>query len=43
MDLHLQTHLTTGQFSKLMGVSKDTLFHYDRIGIFSPELKADNG
>ncbi|MCY8247941.1 hypothetical protein MOC35_20535, partial [Bacillus inaquosorum] len=26
-----------------MGVSKDTLFHYDRIGIFSPELKADNG
>ncbi|MCY9031804.1 MerR family transcriptional regulator [Bacillus subtilis] len=43
MDLHLQTHLTTGQFSKLMGVSKDTLFHYDRIGIFSPELKANNG
>ncbi|AZV48833.1 MerR family transcriptional regulator [Bacillus halotolerans] len=43
MDLHLHTHLTTGQFAKLMGISKDTLFHYDRIGIFSPEVKAPNG
>jgi DNA-binding transcriptional MerR regulator len=43
MDINLQTHLTTGQFAKLMDVSKDTLFHYDRIGIFSPEIKADNG
>ena len=36
-------HLSTGQFAKLLGVSKDTLFHYDKIGIFSPEIKADNG
>ncbi|MFC4321224.1 MerR family transcriptional regulator [Litchfieldia salsa] len=44
MDMNLQkTHLTTGQFAKLMGVSKDTLFHYDKIGIFSPEMKATNG
>lgn len=36
-------HLTTGQFARLMGTSKDTLFHYDRLGIFSPILKTDNG
>ncbi|WP_138754287.1 MerR family transcriptional regulator [Paenibacillus sinopodophylli] len=38
-----QTHLSTGQFAKLMGISKDTLFHYERLGILSPEMKADNG
>lgn len=43
MNINSQIHLTTGQFAKLMGVSKDTLFHYDRMGIFSPEIKADNG
>ncbi|WP_336760157.1 MerR family transcriptional regulator [Paenibacillus sp. USHLN196] len=37
------THLSSGQFAKLMGISKDTLFHYDRLGILSPEIKADNG
>ncbi|MGL5152829.1 MAG: MerR family transcriptional regulator [Clostridium sp.] len=35
-------HFTTGEFAKLMGVTKDTLFHYDKIGIFSPEVKGDN-
>jgi DNA-binding transcriptional MerR regulator len=43
MNVNLQTHLTTGQFAKLMNVSKDTLFHYDQIGIFSPEIKDENG
>ncbi|BAB07765.1 MerR family transcriptional regulator [Halalkalibacterium halodurans] len=43
MNMNPQIHLTTGQFAKLMGVSKDTLFHYDKIGIFSPEITADNG
>ncbi|MFD2043736.1 MerR family transcriptional regulator [Ornithinibacillus salinisoli] len=43
MDKNLHIHLTTGQFAKLSGVTKDTLFHYDKIGIFSPEVKADNG
>ncbi|SNS25897.1 DNA-binding transcriptional regulator, MerR family [Anaerovirgula multivorans] len=38
-----QIHFTTGEFAKLIGVSKDTLFHYDRIGIFSPEIKGENG
>ncbi|SDZ26382.1 DNA-binding transcriptional regulator, MerR family [Evansella caseinilytica] len=43
MNMNPQIHLTTGQFAKLIGVSKDTLFHYDKIGIFSPEIKAENG
>lgn len=43
MEINPHIHLTTGQFAKLMGVGKDTLFHYDRIGIFSPEIKAENG
>lgn len=30
-------------FARIKGVTKDTLFHYDEIGVFSPALKADNG
>ncbi|PWU69843.1 MerR family transcriptional regulator [Gracilibacillus dipsosauri] len=43
MDTNPQIHLTTGQFAKLMNVSKDTLFYYDKIGIFSPEIITSNG
>ncbi|MEN2768150.1 MerR family transcriptional regulator [Ornithinibacillus xuwenensis] len=43
MPINPQIHLTTGQFAKLMGVSKDTLFYYDKVGIFSPEIVATNG
>lgn len=32
-------YLTTGEFAKLAGVSKHTLFHYDKIGLLSPEIK----
>jgi DNA-binding transcriptional MerR regulator len=35
--------LSTGQFAQVMGVSKETLFHYDRIGIFQPKVRRDNG
>lgn len=35
-------YITTGEFAKLMNVTKDTLFHYDKIGLFSPEIKLDN-
>ena len=31
----------SGEFVALMGVSKHTLFHYDDIGLFSPEYVAD--
>jgi DNA-binding transcriptional MerR regulator/effector-binding domain-containing protein len=37
-----QTHFTTGEFARLCGVSKHTLFHYDNMKIFSPETKGDN-
>ncbi len=37
------THFTTGEFAALCDVSKHTLFHYDQVGIFSPEVKAANG
>lgn len=32
-------YLTTGEFAKLAGVTKHTLFYYDEIGLFSPEIK----
>lgn len=38
-----QTHFTTGEFATLCGVKKQTLFHYDAVGIFSPEFVEDNG
>lgn len=42
MNINLQNYFTTGEFAKLVGVTKHTLFHYDNIGIFSPEIKGDN-
>ena len=35
--------LTAGEFAKIVGVTKHTLFHYDEIGLFSPERKGKNG
>lgn len=35
--------LTTGEFAALCNVKKQTLFHYDAIGLLSPEGRADNG
>lgn len=34
---------STGQFAKLVGINKRTLHYYDEIGLFSPEIKEDNG
>lgn len=39
----MDKYCTTGEFAKLCGVKKQTLFHYDEIGIFSPKIKAENG
>ena len=36
-------YFTTGEFAKLCGVKKQTLFHYDQIGILRPELTGENG
>lgn len=38
-----QEYMTTGEFAAAMGVSKDTLFHYDDIGLFCPQKTSDNG
>ena len=43
MDKQLDIYFTTGEFAKLCGVKKQTLFHYDEIGLFSPTLIKDNG
>ena len=34
---------TTGQFAALCGTTKDTLFHYDRIGLLKPCSVSGNG
>ena len=36
-------YLTTGEFAKLFGVKKQTMFHYDDMGIFRPEITDENG
>ena len=39
----MNQYFTTGEFAKLWGVKKQTLFHYDEIGIFKPAIKKPNG
>ena len=40
----LQTpELRTGEFAKLCGTTKRTLFHYDKIGLFSPAFVDETG
>ncbi|WP_102691849.1 MerR family transcriptional regulator [Rummeliibacillus pycnus] len=34
---------TTGEFAKICHVKKQTLFHYDEIGLLRPEVKKENG
>ncbi len=36
-------YISTSEFAKIVGVSKHTLFYYDKEGIFSPEKKDENG
>lgn len=38
-----QIYFTTGEFARLCGVRKDTLFHYDEVGILKPEIVRENG
>lgn len=35
--------LTTGEFAKICGVKKQTLFHYDEIGLLKPDYIKSNG
>ncbi len=34
---------TTGKFAKRFEVKKDTLLYYDKIGLFKPAGKSENG
>lgn len=36
-------YMTTGELAKLMGITKETLFHYDEIGLFRPAAVMQNG
>lgn len=38
-----EKYYTTGEFAKLCGINKKTLFHYDDIGLLKPELVKQNG
>lgn len=40
---NLSSYFPTGKFAKLCGTTKDTLFHYDEIGLLSPVIVKDNG
>ena len=39
----MRKYFTTGEFAKLCNVKKQTLFHYDEIGLLSPEVKNEKG
>lgn len=43
MDKKFKQHFSTGEFAKLCNVSKHTLFYYDEIGLFCPEIIDLNG
>lgn len=43
MSNYYQTYYTTGEFAKLCHTTKETLFHYDEIGILKPKIVKDNG
>lgn len=42
MDKNQKIYFSTGEFAKIVGVTKHTLFHYDKLGIFSPQIKGEN-
>ncbi|MBI6874367.1 MerR family transcriptional regulator [Clostridium aciditolerans] len=43
MNKSLHNYFTTGEFAKLCGVNKRTLFHYHDIGLFCPAIIDENG
>lgn len=42
MDSNIKT-FTTGEFARRFGIKKDTLFYYDKIGLFQPAGVNENG
>lgn len=43
MSPYFQTYYSTGEFAKLCHTTKETLFHYDAIGLLKPKIVKDNG
>ncbi|WP_097026873.1 MerR family transcriptional regulator [Clostridium peptidivorans] len=43
MNKNLQNYFSTGEFAKLCGVNKRTLFHYNDIGLLCPDFTDENG
>lgn len=43
MTKNRNSYFSTGEFAKLCGVNKRTLFHYDNIGLFRPAITNENG
>ena len=43
MNNNLKRYFKTGEFAKLCHIKKQTLFHYDDIGLLSPEIKTEKG
>lgn len=39
----IKTLFTTGEFADICGIKKQTLYHYDAIGLIKPEIKNENG
>ena len=37
------SYFTTGKFAKICNTTKNTLFHYDEIGLLNPSIIKDNG
>jgi DNA-binding transcriptional MerR regulator len=42
MNKNEKIFFSTGEFAKIVGVTKHTLFYYDKLGIFSPQIKEEN-
>jgi DNA-binding transcriptional MerR regulator len=43
MNKNSSNYFTTGEFAKLCRINKRTLFHYDDIGLFCPDITDKNG
>lgn len=43
MNAAMSRRYTSGQFARLCHTTKETLFHYDRLGLLRPQLKGENG
>mgnify|MGYP000506128091 CR=1 FL=1 len=39
MEKQSELYFTTGEFARILGVGKHTLFHYDEIGLFPRPIK----